>query len=100
MHKLLPALLLFCVSSAFAQPCIQNSHSLNFSGFSDVVLNSGNNLQMSGSMTVEAWIFPVSWAISSSQGTIVCHHSWTSGGEMGYVLRAGGSGELSFNIAG
>lgn len=100
LKQLLPALLVLFSLSVDAQPCIQNSHSLSFNGFSDVTLNSDNNLQISGSITVEAWIYPTVWAISSAQGTIVCHHSWTSGGEMGYVLRAGGNGELSFNIAG
>lgn len=94
------ALGVFIAFETSAQPC-NNSNSVNFTGSSWISFNLNNNLDnITSAITVEAWIYPTSWAFSSDQGTIVCHHSWTSGPEMGFVLRAGGTGELSFNIGG
>lgn len=100
LKPLLTGLLLTTGISAMAQPCIQNTSSLNFGGSASVTFSTDNNLQIANSITVEAWIYPTTFASLPDQGTIVCHHSWTQGGEQGYVLRAGGSGQVAFNIAG
>jgi len=54
---------------------------------------------LSGPVTIEAWIFASSFGFDRAQNSIFCTHGWT-GGEQGMVLRAGGTGILSFNIAG
>lgn len=88
-------------SNVFSQTCVPNTNSLQFNGSSNYVsFTSDNNLQITDSITVEAWIYPTSWASNPYQGSIFCKHSWSAGGgEQGYVLRAGGSGQFSFNFA-
>jgi hypothetical protein len=82
------------------QLCSPNSNSLLFDGHSTYVGASTNkDLNIKDEITIEAWIKAVAWASSPAGGTIVCKHGWTSG-EKGYVLRAGGNGQLSFNFAG
>lgn len=83
-----------------AQTCITNSNSLNFTGSSYVSFASDNNLQLDSTITIEAWIRASSWGVSNFSGSIVCKHSWSLNGEQGFVLRAGGSGQLNFTIAG
>lgn len=102
MKKNLLILLVLLGSNVFSQTCVPNTNSLQFNGSSNYVsFTSDNNLQITDSITVEAWIYPTTWASNPYQGTIFCKHSWTAaGGEQGYVLRAGGTGQLSFNIAG
>ena len=84
----------------YSQTCIQNTNSLLYNGSSSYVsFSNDNNLEITDSITVEAWVYATSWALNVYQGTIFCKHSW-SAGEQGYVLRAGGTGQLSFNLAG
>jgi hypothetical protein len=99
--KLIATLLLsiLCLSLN-AQTCITNSNSLNFTGNSYVSFASDNNLQLDSTITIEAWIRASSWGVSNFSGSIVCKHSWSLNGEQGFVLRAGGSGQLNFTIAG
>ena len=82
-----------------AQICDPNYNSLYFDGSSYAALSNDNDLNATEKITVEAWIKPTQWGLNSSNGSIVCKHGWTLG-EGGFVLRAGGNGELSFNIAG
>lgn len=87
---------IFCM----AQPCIPNSSSLTFNGTSSAIsFSTDNGLVLDSAVTVEAWIYAQGWATISAQGSIFCKHSWTQG-EQGYVLRAGGNGQLSFNFGG
>jgi hypothetical protein len=95
---------LLFLSAAFqnlhAQNCIENSNSITFDGFSSYASPSNqNNLNITDSLTIEAWINPSAFGFNSAQNSIACKHGW-SNGEGGFVLRCGGSGELSFNIAG
>jgi hypothetical protein len=60
---------------------------------------SSNALNITGDITVEAWIKVASFAPNYVQGSFVCKHGW-SAGEKGYVLRTGGNGILAFAIAG
>lgn len=83
-----------------AQTCITNTNSLNFTGSSYVSFASDNNLQLDSTITVESWVRASSWGVSNFSGSIVCKHSWSLNGEQGFVLRAGGSGQLNFTIAG
>jgi Concanavalin A-like lectin/glucanases superfamily/Secretion system C-terminal sorting domain len=100
MKKLI--LLPFClfVTLTFGQLCIPNSNSLQFNGtVSSADCTTDNNLVITDSITIEAWINAATWASIPAQGTIVCKHNWSSN-EQGYVLRAGGTGTLSFAFAG
>jgi len=97
---LLVILFLFSTMVIQAQPCTPNTHSIDFNGTSDFIgMQSSPALDITGDLSIEAWINPASFGITSAQGSIVCKHGWSSG-EGGYVLRAGAQGELSFNIGG
>lgn len=102
MKKIITILTVLFGVNAFAQPCVPNTNSLSFNGTSSYVsFNTQTNLNPLNAITVEAWIYPAAWGITRSDGSIFCKHSWTSvSGESGYVLRAGASGTLSFNIGG
>ena len=100
MKKLITLLLLFPLLNAGAQNCVPNTNSLSFDGSSTYVSFPPNStLNIPDVITVEAWVYATAWGVTSAQGSIVCKHGW-SNGEKGYVLRAGGQGQLSFNIAG
>jgi hypothetical protein len=100
MKKCITLLFVFISSLGLAQPCVPNTNSLNFNGTSNsVTITSQNNLNMTDSVTVEAWIYVTQFKTTSADGSIFCKHSWSSG-ESGYVLRAGGAGILSFNLKG
>jgi hypothetical protein len=94
------ALLAVAFEYAHAQNCIENTNSITFDGFSSYATPSNqNNLNITDSITIEAWINPNSFAFNSANNSIVCKHGWSSS-EGGFVLRCGGAGEVSFNIAG
>jgi hypothetical protein len=100
MKKIFTLLMVLFAGKIFAQPCTPNTNSINFNGTSDYVgMPSSPALNLSTAVSVEAWINPTSFASIPDQGTIICKHGW-SAGEGGYVLRAGGSGQLAFNIGG
>ncbi len=83
-----------------AQPCIPNTNSIQFDGSSSYgSISPQIGLDITGTITIEAWVNPASFGFNSAQNSIVCKHGWSSG-EGGFVLRCGGTGELSFNIAG
>jgi hypothetical protein len=95
-------LFLFAIFSIYVkgQNCIPNTSSLSFDGVSSYIdIPFDSSLNISDVITIEAWINSNQWGFSSAQNSIACKHGWTFG-EEGYVLRAGGTGELSFNIAG
>ncbi|HKR06648.1 MAG TPA: LamG-like jellyroll fold domain-containing protein [Bacteroidia bacterium] len=98
MKKIITHLILVLYAgAAAAQPCLPNTSALIFGGF--VSFTTDNNLQVTDSVSVEAWVYSSFWGATSAQNSIFCKHSWTQG-EQGYALRAGGTGELSFNMAG
>ncbi len=83
-----------------AQPCVPNTNSLYFDGVSGNVRISGvNGLEPTAAITVEAWVNAKSFAAVQSGNSIFCKHRWDNF-TYGYVLRAGGNGILSFNMAG
>ncbi|MCC7231385.1 MAG: T9SS type A sorting domain-containing protein [Bacteroidia bacterium] len=83
-----------------AQPCMPNTSSLVFDGLSSYVsFSTENGLNPTDAITVEAWIKADAWGQFYWENSIVCNSGWSLG-EEGYVLRAGGTGELSFAIAG
>lgn len=96
---LILVLLLSLNVNSTAQVCDPNTHSLRFDGNSYIAFPPDSDLDISGDITVEAWIKIAAFAPSYVQGSIVCKHGWTSG-EKGYVLRTGANGILSFTIAG
>ena len=84
----------------YGQPCIPNTNSIQFDGFSSyIAISPQTGLDITTTVTIEAWIKPSAFGFNSAQNSIVCKHGWSSG-EGGFVLRCGGSGELSFNIGG
>lgn len=86
--------------SAFAQPCTPNTKSIKFDGTSTYIdLGTPAALAPDSAITVEAWIKVSVFAAAAHQNTVVSKDGW-SAGEGGFVLRCGGSGILSFNIAG
>ena len=89
--------LLWGVQAIAQSPCINNTNSLSFSAAS-VNINSDVNLAPDTAITVEAWIRATAWGVNVFDGTIACKHSWSQG-EQGYVLRAGGNGQVEFKIA-
>ena len=100
MKKLITLFLLGIAFSLNAQLCVDNTSGLKFDGVgSYVVLATSSLLEITDSITIEAWIKDSVFAPNPSNGTIVCKHGWYNG-EEGYVLRAGGQGQLSFNICG
>jgi len=100
MKKLFTIILSVCAFQLFAQPCIPNTNSVQFDGFSAYVsISPQTGLDITTTLTIEAWIKPSAFGFTSAQNSIVCKHGWSSG-EGGFVLRCGGSGELSFNIGG
>ena len=100
MKKLILLFFCFNTSLSFGQLCIPNSNSLQFNGTtSSGDCTTDNNLIITDSITIEAWIIASAWASIPAQGTIVCKHNWSSN-EQGYVFRAGGTGTLSFTFAG
>lgn len=97
---LLTIAMLSCFAGATAQPCLPNPNSLSFDGTTSYLsTTSQSGIDITDSITVEAWIYPMQWGTTSAQNSIVCKHGWSQG-EKGYVLRAGGTGQLSFNFAG
>lgn len=104
MKQSITLIFLFIFTLSKAQPCIPNTTSLLFrstvpSPNDKVSFTTNNGLAISDSLTVEAWIRASSWVPGAGYGSIFCKHSWAST-EQGYVLRAGGTGEVSLNIAG
>ena len=90
----------FSIFIASAQPCIPNPNSIDFDGNSTFVrINSLNGLDITNQLTIEAWIYPKSFASGPAGNSIFCKHAWGSS-MYGYVLRCGGTGQLSFNFAG
>jgi hypothetical protein len=92
--------LTFSVFNAYSQPCVPNTNSIDFNGTNSFVrINTLNGLEITDQLTIEAWINPKGFATSTTGNSILCKHSWGSS-MFGYVLRCGGSGQLSFNIGG
>ncbi|MCB0735882.1 MAG: T9SS type A sorting domain-containing protein [Bacteroidetes bacterium] len=65
---------------------------------SEVVVKDHSSLNPTKSITVEAWIYPTSFATNSWENTIFCKHNWDRGNK-GYVLRVGDGGKISFNLS-
>jgi|GEM_PF-918084 len=100
MKKFFTILFLAVSSNLFAQPCTPNTNSLGFNGTSDFVSFPANTaLDLSTALTIEAWVNAAVFANIPDNGTIMCKHGW-SNGEGGYVIRAGGNGQVAFNIGG
>jgi Concanavalin A-like lectin/glucanases superfamily len=80
--------------------CTANTKSILLGGTSGYVsfVNS-TNLSLDSTVTLEAWIKPSTFGTSSFTNSIICKHS-SSQGKQGYVIRCGGTGQLSFAIAG
>lgn len=98
MKKLFTVIAFMPFLASAQAPCIANTHSLNFSSaYVQLPLNAA--IDLTDSITVEAWINPLSFGVNAAENSIFCKHGWSQG-ERGYVLRCGSTGILSFNIAG
>lgn len=72
----------------------QTNYSVSFDGSSYVNLGTGAGFNITGTaLTVEAWIYPTAFEANSYEGSIIAKDQplYT-----GYVLRCGGTGQLSF----
>lgn len=99
--SLLLAFALIGISVQVFAQCTANTKSIILNGTSSYVsFATDNNLQMDSAMTVEAWIKPTAFGPSHFSNSIVCKHSWSLNGEQGFVLRCGGTGQLSFTFCG
>lgn len=91
MKKWMLLLLGFATFSLHAQ------NALHFDGIDDRV-DCGNDvsLQITGQLTLEAWIYANSWKLSVYQGCIINKEQNVP--DYGYMLRAGQGGRLGFNL--
>lgn len=72
---------------------------LDFDGTDDYVLiNDHSSLNSDTTITVEAWIKADAYGRNVYDNSIFCKHGW-SRGNLGYVLRCGSNGKISFNIS-
>lgn len=69
---------------------------LSFDGSNDhVICGNSTSVQITGNkITLEAWIYPTSWKTNVWEGNIVNKEAPGAG----YMLRAGASGKLNFNL--
>ncbi len=97
------SILLFGFLTLFGIGCLAQpgaGNTLEFTGTTYTSTPNSPVLNPTSAMSVEAWIFPTSFGLTSWVNTIVSTDAWTGGnGEEGYVLRCGDNGKLSFNIA-
>ena len=75
-----------------------SQNALDFDGVDDKIdVGNPTNLQISGNnITVEAWIYPTSWATLFWQGNVVNQENNSSND--GYMLRVGENGKLNFGV--
>jgi hypothetical protein len=98
---LLMAVVLIGISIQSNAQCTANTKSITLNGTSSYVsFATDNNLQLDSAITVEAWIKPTAFGPNHYSNSIACKHSWSLNGEQGFVLRCGGSGQLSFTFCG
>jgi hypothetical protein len=98
---LLMALALIGISIQSNAQCTANTKSITLNGTTSYVsFTTDNNLQLDSAITVEAWIKPSAFGPNHYSNSIACKHSWSLNGEQGFVLRCGGSGQLSFTFCG
>ena len=72
---------------------------LDLDGTNDYVLIKDHaSLNSDSTITVEAWIKADNYGRNVFDNSIFCKHGW-SRGNLGYVLRCGDGGKLSFNFA-
>lgn len=74
----------------------QDDHSLGFNGEAEADCGTGAGLTITGTtITVEAWIYPTAFATNYWEGSIIAKDNPLY---KGYVLRCGGTGQLSFAL--
>jgi len=74
---------------------------LDFDGTDDYVdCGNGGSLNITGTISIEAWIYPTDFKDVSWKNTIVANDNWSGTNSEGYVFRYGGSnGDLDFTFA-
>ena len=77
---------------------LSSAYQFDGTGNTYIEVPHSNSLNMTGAVTVSAWIKADSWQIEKHQGTIVGNDTW-SDRTYGYVLRAGANGVLSFAVS-
>jgi len=98
---ILLAVMLVGIPQLLLAQCTANTKSITLNGTTSYVsFTTDNNLQLDSAITVEAWIKPSAFGTNSYDNSIVCKHSWSLNGEQGFVLRCGGSGQVSFCFSG
>ena len=86
--------ILFLISIASTA---QNNYALSFTGSSNLTCGTSAAYNLTGTtLTAEAWIYPTAFATNSWEGTIIGKDGINN---TGFVLRCGGTGQLSFVMA-
>ena len=81
-----------CLGGACAEPC----GALSFDGLDDYVEGPAGALFATSELTVEAWVFPLSFG-SEGRRNVVGTDDWAGGGSRGFVLFVG-DGHPGFKI--
>jgi hypothetical protein len=90
-------LLLTILLISFFQASAQDNHSIYFNGSATVSCGTGAGLNITSNIvTLEAWIFPTTFATNYWEGSIIARDATNC---TGYTLRSGAAGRLSFVIA-
>lgn len=99
MKSLFTTLLGVCICAIVSAQAPGAGYALDFNGTSDdVLVKDHSSLNPTKAITVEAWIKADSYGSNVYDNSIVCKHHWPNGRSLGYVLRCGNGGRLSFNI--
>lgn len=99
MKSILTSLLGICLAATLNGQAPGAGYALDFNGSGDdVSVKDHASLNPTKAITVEAWIKADSYGSNIYDNSIVCKHHWPSGRSLGYVLRCGNGGRLSFNV--
>jgi len=95
--RIVPFLLILPVLASVVSA--DNTHSLSFDGLSHYVeVASDSLLNPTESITLEAWIKPMSWGDPSYGSAIVGMHQLSESSEAGYVMSCANNGMLSISF--
>ena len=92
---------LLIMSLAMSSSLFAQGHCLNFDGTNDFVdCGNGSSLNITGTISIEAWIYPTDFKDASWKSTIVSNDNWSGATSEGYVFRYGDTdGDLDFTFA-
>ena len=86
-----------CFFATFTGGIYAQENALHFNGTSDFI-NCGNNSSLditSTAITLEAWVYPISFQSNVWQGNVI---NKADAAQTGYMLRVGNGGQVNFNL--